>query len=146
MTIPPPCYCHTSRTSLCSLTPPAHVNSSRHRFSRLPAFPPSICQTQRCLCVRMAAQKPEVQPYTYNNREAVKSITAHFITMKKKGKKSPQGSCGFYTTQRCWKCYLKIECSIQMRRKQEALLTPIDTCIMGNITGLTQFDIISLIM
>lgn len=79
------CYFHTSRTSPYSfLTPPAHVHSSCHRFSLPPVFHPYVRLKDQRVSIQLAAQKPEVQRNTNNTRKGVGSITAHFITVKKK--------------------------------------------------------------
>lgn len=59
------CYSHTLQTSLCSLTQAANVTSSHHSFSWLPVLHPYVKHKDQHVCMPLAAQKPEVQPYTH---------------------------------------------------------------------------------
>lgn len=69
------CYFRTS-----PLTPSAHHNSANLTFSRPPRFHPYVKHKDRRVCIQLAAQKPEFQPYTNNTREAVKTSQPSFHT------------------------------------------------------------------
>lgn len=78
---PSPCYSHTSPMSPCSLTPPEHVNSRPHRFSRQPLFHPYV--RHRDVCIWLTAEKPEVQMNTTNATTSVCQST--FYCNEEKG-------------------------------------------------------------
>lgn len=89
--IPPPSFYHHT---LWTLTPPVPVCSQQH----------FLHMSNREMCVFKTLRRGL---YTNDARQAVKGITAHFITWRRK-KTRPRGRSGFYMQRwYCWKCYLK---------------------------------------